>query len=147
MTDSMDQTALATGNRLGWMLDDALRMPETRQAILLSADGLLMAHSQRIGFDEAERQAAGMSGLQSLARATAEFCGGDPGAGWRQTVSEFDDGYVFLVAAGPGAYLAVSATQHVDMEAVSYRLQELVQRLGKELTSPPRHAPGAGPAA
>ncbi|WP_243718577.1 roadblock/LC7 domain-containing protein [Actinomadura sp. KC06] len=128
-------------NRLGWMLDDALRMPETRYAILLSADGLLMAHSERIGRDDAERQAAGMSGLQSLARSTAEFCG-DPGTTWRQTVNEFDDGYVFLVAAGPGAYLAVSATQHVDMEAVSFRLQELVQRLGKEMTSPPR--PGAG---
>ncbi|WP_239068135.1 roadblock/LC7 domain-containing protein [Actinomadura bangladeshensis] len=131
-------------NRLGWMLDDALRMPETRYAILLSADGLLMAHSAGISRDEAERQAAGMAGLQSLARSTAEFCG-DPGTTWRQTVNEFDDGYVFLVAAGPGAYLAVSATQHVDMEAVSFRLQELVQRLGKELTSPPR--PGAGSSA
>lgn len=128
-------------NRLGWMLDDALRMPETRYAILLSADGLLMAHSERISRDDAERQAAGMSGLQSLARSTAEFCG-DPDTTWRQTVNEFDGGYVFLVAAGPGAYLAVSATQNVDMETVSFRLQELVQRLGKEMTSPPR--PGAG---
>jgi predicted regulator of Ras-like GTPase activity (Roadblock/LC7/MglB family) len=138
--------ALNTGsnNKLGWMLDDALRMPETRYAILLSADGLLMAHSERIGRDDAERQAAGMSGLQSLARGTAEFCG-DPATPWRQTVSEFDDGYVFLVAAGPGAYVAVSAGQHVDMEAVSFRLQELVQRLGKELTSPPRRGAGGTP--
>ncbi|POM25246.1 Roadblock/LC7 domain protein [Actinomadura rubteroloni] len=129
-------------NKLGWMLDDALRMPETRYAILLSADGLLVAHSARIDRDEAERQAAGMAGLQSLARATAEFCG-TPDTVWQQTVSEFDDGYVFLVAAGPGAYLAVSASLHVDMEAVSFRLQELVQRLGGELTSPPRHVGGA----
>jgi predicted regulator of Ras-like GTPase activity (Roadblock/LC7/MglB family) len=127
----------AVTNKLGWMLDDALKMPETRHAILLSADGLLMAHSERIGLDDAERHAAGMAGLQSLARSTAEFCG-DPGTTWRQTVSEFDDGYVFLVAAGPGAYLAVSATENVDMEAVSFRLQELVQRLGKELSTPPR---------
>jgi hypothetical protein len=35
----------------------------------------------------------------------------------------------------------VSATQHVDMETVSFRLHELVQRLGKELTSPPRPSP------
>ena len=129
-------------NKLGWMLDDALKMPETRYAILLSADGLLMAHSEHIGLDDAERHAAGMSGLQSLARSTAEFCG-DPDTMWRQTVSEFDDGYVFLVAAGPGAYLAVSASQHVDMEAVSFRLQELVQRLGKELTVPPRQDTGS----
>lgn len=131
MNDTVD-------NKLGWMLDDALQMPETRHAVLLSADGLLMAHSQRISRDDAERQAAGMSGLQSLARSTAEFCG-NPDMAWRQTVNEFDGGYVFLVAAGPGAYLAVSASEHVDMEAVSYRLQELVQRLGKELSSPPRH--------
>jgi predicted regulator of Ras-like GTPase activity (Roadblock/LC7/MglB family) len=127
----------AVTNKLGWMLDDALKMPETRHAILLSADGLLMAHSQRISVDDAERHAAGMSGLQSLARSTSEFCG-DPQTQWRQTVSEFDDGYVFLVAAGAGAYLAVSATENVDMEAVSFRLQELVQRLGKELSTPPR---------
>ena len=47
-----------------------------------------------------------------------------------------------FVAAGPGAYLAVSATENVDMEAVSFRLQELVQRLGKELTTPPRDGLG-----
>lgn len=129
-------------NKLGWMLDDALKMPETRHAILLSADGLLMAYSDRIGRDDAERHAAGMSGLQSLARSSAEFCG-DPRTTWRQTVSEFDGGYVFLVAAGPGAYLAVSTTEHVDMEAISFRLQELVQRLGKELSAPPRQTPGA----
>jgi predicted regulator of Ras-like GTPase activity (Roadblock/LC7/MglB family) len=127
----------ARHNRLGWMLDDALKVPETRHAVLLSADGLLMAHSQRITVDDAERHAAGMSGLQSLARSTAEFCADAPST-WRQTVTEFDDGYVFLVAAGPGAYLAVSTTENVDMEAVAFRLQELVQRLGRELTSPPR---------
>jgi predicted regulator of Ras-like GTPase activity (Roadblock/LC7/MglB family) len=127
-------------NKLGWMLDDALKMPETRHAVLLSADGLLMAHSERIDRDDADRHAAGMAGLQSLARASAEFCG-DPRTTWRQTVNEFDGGYVFLVAAGPGAYLAVSTTERVDMEAVSFRLQELVQRLGKELSTLPRQNP------
>ncbi len=125
------------------MLDDAMKMPETRYAILLSADGLLMAHSQRISRDDADRNAAAMSGLQALARSTAEFCG-ETADSWQQTVSEFAGGYVFLVAAGPGAYLAVSATDKVDMEGVSSRLQELVQRLGKELTVPPRHTQDLG---
>jgi predicted regulator of Ras-like GTPase activity (Roadblock/LC7/MglB family) len=130
-----------TDNKLGWMLDDALKMPDTRHAILLSADGMLMARSERINPDEAERHAAVLSGLQSLARNTAEFCG-DPNTKWQQSVTEFDSGYVFVVAAGPGAYLAVSAGPNVDMEAVSFRLQELVQRLGKELTSPARSGDG-----
>lgn len=124
-------------NKLGWMLDDAMKVSGTRHAILLSADGLLIAHSEQIDRDNADRHAAGMAGLQSLARNAAGFCG-DPDTKWLQTVTEFDGGYVFLVAAGPGAYLAVSTSAKVDMEVISFRLQELVQRLGKELTSPPR---------
>jgi predicted regulator of Ras-like GTPase activity (Roadblock/LC7/MglB family) len=129
-------------NELGWMLDEVLKVPEARHAILLSADGMLRAHSQGVARDEAERQAAALSGLQSISRSTAEFtgCHGSP---WQQTLVEFAGGYVFLVAAGTGAYLAVSATQHVDMEMVTYRMQKLVDRLGKELTSPPRREAGA----
>jgi predicted regulator of Ras-like GTPase activity (Roadblock/LC7/MglB family) len=124
-------------NELGWMLDEVLKVPEARHAILLSADGMLRAHSQGIARDEAERQAAALSGLQSISRSTVEFCGKD-GSPWQQTLVEFAGGYVFLVAAGAGAYLAVSSTQDVDMEMVTYRMQKLVDRLGKELTSPPR---------
>jgi predicted regulator of Ras-like GTPase activity (Roadblock/LC7/MglB family) len=138
-------------NELGWMLDEVLKVPEARHAILLSADGMLRGHSQGIARDEAERQAAALSGLQSISRSTAEFCSRQA-TPWQQTLVEFVDGYVFLVAAGAGAYLAVSAGQDVDMEAVTYRMHKLVDRLGKELTSPPRHdavtaRPGsAGPA-
>jgi predicted regulator of Ras-like GTPase activity (Roadblock/LC7/MglB family) len=133
---------IMNSNKLGWMLDDALKMPGSRHAILLSADGLLIASSAHISQDDADRHAAGMAGLQSLARNAGEFCG-DPDTKWLQTVSEFDGGYVFLVAAGPGAYLAASTNDKVDMEVVSFRLQELVQRLGKELTSPPRQGGGS----
>ncbi|MFC5724483.1 roadblock/LC7 domain-containing protein [Streptomyces gamaensis] len=122
------------------MLDEVVKIPEARHAILLSADGMLRARSAGIERDEAERQAAALSGLQSISRSTAEFCNhrAPQDSAWRQTLVEFADGYVFLIAAGPGAYLAVSAGEHVDMEAVTYRMQKLVDRLGKELTSPPR---------
>ncbi|NJQ01574.1 roadblock/LC7 domain-containing protein [Streptomyces zingiberis] len=126
-----------TVNDLGWMLDDLLNVPEARHAILLSADGMLRAHSEGISRDEADRQAAALSGLQSISRSTAEFCAREESP-WQQTLVEFSDGYVFLVAAGTGAYLAVSASPEVDMEAVTYRMHKLVDRLGKELTSPPR---------
>ncbi|MEU5425285.1 roadblock/LC7 domain-containing protein [Streptomyces olivoreticuli] len=129
-------------NELGWMLDEVVKMPEARHAILLSSDGMLRARSAGIDRDEAERQAAALSGLQSISRSTAEFCThqNQQDTPWRQTLVEFAHGYVFLIAAGPGAYLAVSATADVDMEAVTYRMQKLVDRLGKELTSPPRQA-------
>ncbi len=143
--NAMNATAKANGgplnDQLGWMLDDALSVPEARHAILLSADGMLRAHSQGISRDEAERQAAALSGLQSISRSTAEFTD-RPNTAWRQTLIEFADGFVFLVAAGPGAYLAVSASADVDMEAVTFRMHKLVDRLGKELTSPPRRDVG-----
>ena len=120
-----------------WMLDEVLKVPEARHAILLSADGMLRAHSQGIKREDAERQAAALSGLQSISRSTSEFCAPETSP-WQQTLVEFVDGYVFLVAAGAGAYLAVSAGQEVDMEAVTYSMHKLVDRLGKELTSPPR---------
>lgn len=125
-------------DKLGWMLDDALEVAEARHAILLSADGMLRAHSKGIGRDEADRQAAALSGLQSISRSTAEFCDRSESP-WIQTLIEFAGGFVFLIAAGPGAYLAVSTSERVDMEAVTFRMHKLVDRLGKEMTSPPRH--------
>ena len=106
-----------------WMLDEVVNIPDARHAILLSADGMLQAHSAGIGRDEADTYAAALSGLQSISRATAEFCVDEPDTPWRQTLVEFADGYVFLIAAGPGAYLAVSSTGAADMEAVTYRMQ------------------------
>lgn len=131
-----------TTNELGWMLDEVLRVPEALHAILLSADGMLRAHSAEIDRDDAERLAAGLSGVQSISRSTAEFCG-NPDTPWQQTLIEFAHGYVFLVAAGEGAYLAVSTTENVDMEAVTYRMHKLVDRLGRELTSPVRQDLGS----
>ncbi|MFB7630883.1 roadblock/LC7 domain-containing protein [Streptomyces sp. NPDC056149] len=126
---------------LSWMLDSALELPEAQHAILVSADGLLMARSKEVGRDHADTVAAAMSGMQSLSRTVANFCNTDgPNARpqWRQTLVEFDHGWVFLISAGEGAYLAVSASPDVDMAEISFRMQQLVGQLGKALTSPPR---------
>ena len=53
---------------LSWMLDSALELPEAQHAILVSADGLLMARSKEVGRDHADTVAAAMSGMQSLSR-------------------------------------------------------------------------------
>ncbi|MDT0306534.1 roadblock/LC7 domain-containing protein [Streptomyces sp. DSM 44917] len=126
---------------LSWMLESALEVPGARHAILVSADGLLMARSRDVDADEADTVAAAMSGMQSLSRTVAGFSGGVATA-WRQTVVEFDGGWVFLISAGEGAYLAVSASPHVDMADITFRMQQLVAQLGKVLTTPPRESSG-----
>jgi len=127
---------------LAWMLDSALEIPGAVHAVLISADGLLMTRTKDLDRDDADRVAAAMSSMQSLSRALAFFCA-HPQQQWRQTLVEFDGGWVFLISAGPGAYLAVSASPDVDMADITFRMQQLVSQLGKALTTPPRADLGA----
>ncbi|MFI2611477.1 roadblock/LC7 domain-containing protein [Kitasatospora sp. NPDC018619] len=128
---------------LSWVLNDVLQVPGARHAILVSADGLLLERSSEIGRDEAETNAAAMSSMQSLSRAVAPFVGGGGGA-WRQTLLEYDHGWIFLIAAGSGAYLAASTAPDVDMEAMSFRMQQQVGALGRALSAAPRQSTLSG---
>ncbi|MDH6707168.1 MULTISPECIES: roadblock/LC7 domain-containing protein [unclassified Kitasatospora] len=128
---------------LSWVLNDVLQVPGARHAILVSADGLLLERCSEIGRDEAETNAAAMSSMQSLSRAVAPFVGGGGGA-WRQTLLEYDHGWIFLIAAGSGAYLAASAAPDVDMEAMSFRMQQQVGALGRAMSAAPRQSTLSG---
>ncbi|MFH0243977.1 roadblock/LC7 domain-containing protein [Streptomyces sp. HK10] len=123
---------------LSWMLEDIRKVPGARHALLLSADGLRRGATENLHPDLADTAAAAMSALQSISRSTNEFAGPADPPLWRQTVVEFDHGWVFLIKAGDGAFLAVSASESVDMGDITFRMQQLVQRLGREMTSPPR---------
>ncbi|MGP4048188.1 roadblock/LC7 domain-containing protein [Streptomyces sp. 2A115] len=127
---------------LSWVLNDVLQVRGARHAILVSSDGLLLERSSDIGRDDAEKNAAAMSSMQSLGRAAAGFVGAGQGV-WKQTLIEYDGGWIFLIAAGSGAYLAVSAALEVDMEAMSFRMQQQVSVLGTAMTTPPRQNAGA----
>ncbi|MCX5197385.1 roadblock/LC7 domain-containing protein [Streptomyces sp. NBC_00249] len=124
-------------NDLSWMLDSALEIPGALHAVLVSADGLLMARTKDFDKDSADTVAAAMSGVQSLSR-TLGFFVEQGNLQWRQTLVEFDGGWVFLISAGEGAYLGVSASPDVDMQDITFRMQQLVGQLGKALMTPPR---------
>jgi predicted regulator of Ras-like GTPase activity (Roadblock/LC7/MglB family) len=131
-------------NDLSWMLDSALEIPGALHAVLISADGLLQASSKGVDKDDADKAAAAMSGMQSLSRSLGFFCDASH-MQWRQTLVEFDGGWIFLISAGDGAYLAVSAYPDVDMADITFRMQQLVGQLGKVMTAPPRENSGARP--
>ncbi|MER5256470.1 MULTISPECIES: roadblock/LC7 domain-containing protein [unclassified Streptomyces] len=120
-----------------WMLKElADGVPQTRQIVVLSADGLRIA---RYGGDPdaADRIAAACAGLQSLAAAVATEIPHSAG-GMRMVIIEVDGGYFYLMAAGAGAYLAVLADETVDAGLIGNRMRDLVVRIGAHLTSPPR---------
>ncbi|MFD7710348.1 roadblock/LC7 domain-containing protein [Streptomyces sp. NPDC059785] len=135
---------------LSWMLNSALEIPGALHAVLVSADGLTMSRTKDLDRDSADKVAAAMSGMQSLSRSLGFFVGENTYTGgrtleWRQTLVEFDGGWVFLVSAGTGAYLAVAASPEVDMADITFRMQQLVGQLGKELSTPLREGIGQRP--
>ena len=128
---------------MDWMLKDlAESVPQTRNVVVLSSDGLRMAQ-YGTDTDTADRLSAACAGLQSLAGAvSAEFPHSD--GKMRMVVIELDGGFFYLMAAGSGAYLAVLADEGVDAGLIGMRMRDLVARIGEHLSSPPR---GEGSAA
>ncbi|MEU0502252.1 roadblock/LC7 domain-containing protein [Nocardia sp. NPDC004278] len=130
-------TVTDSSNRLGWLLEDLSSVPGVRFAVLLSDDGLRIAHSDGVTKDDAERFAAAASGLRSLGKALGEFCGGVDN-GVRQNMTEYDQGMILITAAGDGALLGVSTTPETDIGLVAHRMNELAGRVGHELGAQPR---------
>lgn len=122
---------------MDWMLKDlADSVPQTRQVVVLSSDGLRMAQ-YGADTDAADRLSAACAGLQSLATAVAAEFPHSNGQ-MRLVVIEVNGGFFYLMAAGAGAYLAVLADEGVDAGLMGQRMRDLVARIGGHLSSPPR---------
>ncbi|MET7640609.1 roadblock/LC7 domain-containing protein [Streptomyces sp. NPDC005438] len=123
---------------LSWLLTGLVqRVPHSRSALLLSADGLVKAvHGMEP--DEADHLAALSSGLYSLARsAGARF---DEGDEVRQIVVELHSVLLFVSAAGQGAQLAVLAEREADAAVLGYEMAMLVKSVRPHLVTPARQA-------
>ncbi|MFD0685742.1 roadblock/LC7 domain-containing protein [Actinomadura fibrosa] len=121
---------------LGWLLDDLVhRLPHARSAVVLSADGLLMASSEGVSQDDGEHLAAVAAGIQSLAKGAGTRFGGGP---VRQTIVEMQSAFLLVTVAGKGACLAVLAGEEADVGLIAYEMAMLVTSMGHHLTSPSR---------
>ena len=135
-----DSAAPGNTRTLDWFVSNFVRdVPGVSHAILVSADGLLMASSTHLPTDRADQLAAVTSGLASLATGAARlFEAGEV----RQSLVEMDDGYLLLMGVGNGSYLAALATISCDVGQVGYEMAVLVDRVGKAVEATPRAAQG-----
>jgi predicted regulator of Ras-like GTPase activity (Roadblock/LC7/MglB family) len=123
---------------LAWLLDDLVgRVNEAQHAVVLSADGLLMAASHDISQDDAEHLSAVAAGIQSLARGAGERFGGGT---VRQSIIEMQSAFLLVTVAGKGACLAVLTADDADVGLVAYEMAMLVTQVGHHLSSPQRTA-------
>lgn len=131
----MAYTTKQTAN-LTWLLDDLVeRVPAAQQAVVLSADGLMMGSSAGLSREDAEHLSAMAAGFQSLAKgASRQFRAGPV----RQTVVEMESAFLFVTAAGHGACLAVLAGSDADLGLIAYEMAMLVTRVGQTMNAPGR---------
>ncbi|WP_406129745.1 roadblock/LC7 domain-containing protein [Streptomyces sp. NBC_00989] len=126
---------------LSWVLDELVKAPEARHAVLLSADGLAMAASKDVGDVLADTIAASTSGLQALSRNCAQFVS-DQDTPWQQTMVQYRDGFLFVITAGNGSFLVASAGMHVEVANFSYLMADTVKRLGDAMAVEARQHTG-----
>jgi uncharacterized protein len=114
---------------------------DAAHAILVSADGLLMAASSSIPGERGEQLAAVSSGLASLAVGAARLF---EGGAVMQTVVEMENGYLMLMSVGDGSNLAVLTQQAADIGQVGYEMALLVERVGRMVQAQARVASAGG---
>jgi len=117
---------------LNWLVSNfAKSVPGAAHAIVLSADGLLMAVSERLDRARADQLAAVASGLASLTQGAARiFTGGTV----TQTIVEMERGFLMVMSVSDGSCLAVLAAPSCDIGLIGYEMALLVARTGEVLT-------------
>jgi uncharacterized protein len=117
---------------LNWLVANFARAtPGVAHAMVVSADGLPVAVSERLDRPQADQLAAIASGLASLTLGASRcFDGGQV----TQTVVEMDRGFLFVMSISDGSLLAVLATSSCNVGVVAYEMTVLVTRVGDVLT-------------
>lgn len=123
---------------LDWLVSKfANEVSGVSHAILVSADGLLMASSEHMPVERADQLAAVTSGLASLSTGAAQlFDGGYV----LQSIVEMEHGYLLLMRVGDGSNLATLASKSCDIGQVGYEMAILVERVGTVIQSARRTA-------
>ncbi|MBH5333524.1 roadblock/LC7 domain-containing protein [Streptomyces pactum] len=116
---------------LDWLLDDLTeRIEHIRHALVLSNDGLVTGASASLARQDAEHLAAVSSGLHSLAKGSGLHFGT---GGVRQTMVEYEEGVLFVTAAGDGSCLCVLSGPESDVGQIAYEMALMVNRVGEHL--------------
>lgn len=123
---------------LNWLVTNFVeRVPAVAHAIVVSSDGLPMAHSEGFPLDRVDQLSAVTSGLTSLTQgASRVFEGGIV----NQTVVDMQRGLLIVMSISDGSSIAVLAAADCDMGLVAYEMALLVERVGGALTPQVRGA-------
>jgi len=117
---------------LSWLVSGfAQRVPGVAHAIVVSSDGLLVAVSDHLPREHADRLAAVTSGVMSITTGAAQMFDNDY---VKQTVVEMGRGYFLVMNIRDGSILATLAGADADIGVVGYEMARLAKQAGEMLT-------------
>jgi uncharacterized protein len=117
---------------INWLLSSFVdQTAGVGQSIAVSSDGLLMAISSNLDRASADKLAAIVTGMRSLADGAARVLGK---GGLNQVIVEMSDAYLFVAAISGGSSIGVVADRTCDLGLVGYEITMLVSRVGNQLT-------------
>ena len=125
---------------LDWLITDfTARVADVAHAVVVSADGVPLAVSERIPPLFAEQLAAITAGLVSLMQGAARiFAAGQP----TQALVEMEGGLLLVKAISDGSSLAILASPDCDTDLVAYEMTRMVEAVGEVLAPAVRVPPG-----
>lgn len=127
----MTQTATEVQS-FNWLLGNFVRGTDgVSDAVAVSSDGLLMACSEGLDRKGAERLAAIVSGLTSLARSASRQYGFD---GLKLVMVEMRRGFLLVSSVSDGSCLGVVADSRCDLGLVGHEIALLCEKFGGLLT-------------
>lgn len=115
-----------------WLLDSFTENTAgVLEAIAVSSDGLLMAMSAIKDRSNAERLAAVVSGMTSLAGGAANWYAL---GGLNRVIVDMTDGYLLVSSISSGSVLGVVADRSANLGTVAYEMTLFAGRAGGALT-------------
>jgi predicted regulator of Ras-like GTPase activity (Roadblock/LC7/MglB family) len=125
---------------LNWLVTNfTTRVPDVAHAVVVSADGVLLARSEEIPPAFAEQLALITCGLASLMQGAARIFEAGPPS---RALVGMDGGLMLIKMISDGSSLAVLAALECDTDQVSYEMTLLVEAVGEALTPAARAQPG-----
>jgi predicted regulator of Ras-like GTPase activity (Roadblock/LC7/MglB family) len=130
-----------TARGLTWLAADfAESTAGVRYAVVLSADGLVLAEGGELPTDDADRLAAVASGVYSLAFGISQVIG--LGA-YEQSILRFAEGHVLITALARGAALAVVTQPDARLGIIAHQMALFAERVGENFDPAPRAFTGS----
>jgi uncharacterized protein len=118
--------------QFNWLMSQfAGNTPEVIDAIAVSSDGLLIAVSNRLDRDNADRLAAITSAIISLAQGAGRVY--DLGAP-NKVIIDLDGGYLLVSAISAGSTLGVLATRAANLGNLAYEMAVFANQAGEVIT-------------